>query len=212
MDRRPLRRAGGVVAGRRELIGAIRGSQIDTGGTLAPSERVPGAAGLETLHVRMERHSARRRSLWRAMSKRPGCRAPPRYPGLPTHPQFEVAQRTLRAGGGMLASSSPTARRGNVARRADAAAAHCFAGECPHDRSSPAVEAPPPDGRGALAAVGIPEGLVRVSVGLEDDDDLIADFDQALAAARARSGCTGVGPRKGDHHQHDSRRPSPRSP
>ena len=188
----------------RTLIGAVREMQIDTGGALAPFSAFLVLRGIETLHVRMERHAANALALARHLEAS-RTSAPVCYPGLPS-----IRRRAWRS-----ASCAPAAgcwpstlgdrrRRGGVPRRADAAAAHRVAGERPHDRGPSAVDHPSPAGRGGARGRGHSRGLVRVSVGLEDIDDLLADFDQALAAARhakatltRRHGVTGS---LGDHH------------
>ena len=93
---------GGSVAGSRELIKQVRATQIDTGGGLAPFNAFLVLRGLETLHVRMERHAQTALALARALE---ASVVPARvwYPGLPSHPQYAVAQRQLQSGGGMLA-------------------------------------------------------------------------------------------------------------
>jgi cystathionine beta-lyase/cystathionine gamma-synthase len=108
------------------------------------------------------------------------------YPGLPTHPQYEVAQRQLRSGGGMLAF--------DVGDR-EAAATLLDTLTLPPRTASlgsvrtiavhPASTTHRQLDEAALERAGIPQGLIRVSVGLEDAEDLLADFDAALNAARA---------------------------
>jgi cystathionine beta-lyase/cystathionine gamma-synthase len=108
------------------------------------------------------------------------------YPGLPSHPQFNVAQRVLRAGGGMLAL--------DLGDRA-AAAAFLDALTIPPRTASlgsvRTIAVHPPSSthrqldEAALKQAGISAGLVRVSVGLEDVADLAADFERGLAAAAA---------------------------
>jgi O-succinylhomoserine sulfhydrylase len=108
------------------------------------------------------------------------------YPGLPSHPQFAVAQRLLRAGGGMLAF--------DVGER-HAAEAFLDALTIPPRTASlgsvRTIAVHPPssthrqlDDEG-LREAGISQGLVRVSVGLEDVSDLAADFERGLSAASA---------------------------
>ena len=92
----------GAVAGRRELIDEVRAVEIDTGGIAAPFTAFLVLRGMETLHVRMERHCANALAIARYLESQPEVRAV-RYPGLASHPQAAVAQRELRAGGGMLA-------------------------------------------------------------------------------------------------------------
>ncbi len=174
--------AGGV-SGRADLIAAIRRVQIDTGGTLAPQSAFLVLRGIETLHVRMERHSANALALARQLES--SGLDTVYYPGLPSHPQFDVAQRQLRAGGGMLAFE--LADRRSAEAFLDALALPPRTASLGSVRTI-AVHPPSSTHRqldsAELARIGIPDGLVRVSVGLEEIDDLIADFDQALAAAR----------------------------
>lgn len=177
---------GGVVVGDRARIDAVRAVQIDTGASLAPFSAFLVLRGLETLHVRMERHSQSALALAR-MLEASGAVEAVYYPGLPSHPQFAVAQRVLRSGGGMLAI--------DLGDRS-AAAAFIDALTLPPRTASlgsvrtMAVHPPSTTHRqlddAALRRTGIRHGLVRVSVGLEETDDLIADFEQALAASRDR--------------------------
>jgi cystathionine beta-lyase/cystathionine gamma-synthase len=172
----------GVVAGDRERVAAVRQIQIDTGGTAAPLSAFLVLRGIETLHVRMERHSANALALARALEGADGVRAM-YYPGLPSHPQFATAQRLLAAGGGMLALDV-----------GDRGAAEAFINALlipPRTASLGSVQTicvhPPSTTQrqlddAALAAAGIPPGLVRVSVGLEEIEDLIDDFRAGLAA------------------------------
>ncbi|MEP7158438.1 MAG: aminotransferase class I/II-fold pyridoxal phosphate-dependent enzyme [Chloroflexota bacterium] len=174
----------GSVVGRKELIDDIRQVQIDTGGTLSPQSAFLVLRGIETLHVRMERHSSNALALARHLEA--SGVAPVHYPGLPSHPQFAVAQRQLRAGGGMLAFELADRHAAEALldgltlppRTASLGSVRTIAVHPPSTTHRQLDAA-------ALAAIGIPEGLVRVSVGLEEIDDLIADFDSALAAARA---------------------------
>lgn len=176
---------GGIVVGSRERIAQVRSVQIDTGGGIAPLSAFLVLRGLATLHVRMERHAANALALARHLEQRDEI-STVWYPGLASHPQFAVAQRQLRAGGGMLAFDL-----------GDRHAAEMLLNELtipPRTASLGSVRTiavhPPStthrelDAEG-LRSAGIPEGLIRVSVGLEDIDDLIADFDHALGAVSA---------------------------
>jgi methionine-gamma-lyase len=176
---------GGVVAGPRERIAAVREVATETGGIVSPLVAFLILRGIETLAVRMERHAASALALARHLEES----TVPRqvfYPGLPSHPQHEVARRQLRSGGGMLALD--LGERG-------AAAAFLDALRLPQRTASLgsvftiAIHPPSTSHRqlddAALAASGIPAGLVRVSVGLEDVEDLIADVTAGLEAARS---------------------------
>ena len=174
----------GVVAGRRERMEAVRRVSIDTGGIVAPFSAFLVLRGLQTLHVRMDRHTQSAATLAAHLKAHPAVRSVA-WPGLTSHPQSAVAQRQLRAGGGMLAI--------------DLGVREVAAGFIDALRLPPvtatlgsvvtyAVHPPTATHRQLsaeqLAATGkSPAGLVRISVGLEDIDDLLADMDQALAAA-----------------------------
>jgi methionine-gamma-lyase len=173
----------GVVAGRRERLEAVRRVSIDTGGIVAPFSAFLVLRGLQTLHVRMDRHTRSAATLAAHLDAHPAVRSVA-WPGLPSHPQADVAARQLRAGGGMLAIDLGTR---------DAAAGFIDALRLPPVTATLgsvvtyAVHPPTATHRQLsaeqLAAAGIPPGLVRISVGLEDVDDLLADVDQALAIA-----------------------------
>ena len=176
---------GGVVAGRIDLLSEVRRVAIDTGASMAPFSAFLVLRGLETLHVRMERHSQTALALARQIESSAAARAT-WYPGLASHPQYEVAQRQLRSGGGMLAFDIGDRRAAEVLldaltlppRTASLGSVRTIA-------VHPASTTHRQLDDAQLERAGIPHGLVRVSVGLEDADDLLADFDHALAAARA---------------------------
>jgi methionine-gamma-lyase len=175
----------GSVAGSRELVSRVKALEVDAGGIAAPFTAFLVLRGIETLHVRMERHCATALALARFLEARPEV-ASVMYPGLASHPQAAVAQRQLRAGGGMLAL--------DLGERA-AAAAFLDALSIPPRTASlgsiQTIAVHPPSSthrqlsKTELLEAGIPQGLVRISVGLEDVDDLAADFSVGLAAARA---------------------------
>ncbi|MDQ3937482.1 MAG: aminotransferase class I/II-fold pyridoxal phosphate-dependent enzyme [Chloroflexota bacterium] len=173
----------GVVVGSRRRIEAVRAVQIDTGGSLSPFSAFLVLRGIETLHVRMERHARSALALARHLEQSEVVRAV-HYPGLPSHPQFALARRLLRSGGGLLAF--------DLGAR-DAAGAFLDALRlAPRTASLGSVRTicvhPPStthrqlDEHG-LNESGIPAGLIRVSVGLEETEDLIADLDRALKAS-----------------------------
>lgn len=184
---------GGAVVGDVERIAALRLVQVDTGASLAPLSAFLILRGVATLHVRMERHASNALALARALEGRDGVDAV-YYPGLPSHPQASVAQRLLRAGGGMLAVDLGERKVAAAfldaltvpARTASLGSVMTIAVH-PPSMTHRQLDSP------ALAAAGIREGLVRVSVGLEDVDDLITDFEHALnVATGTTTGTTGT--------------------
>jgi cystathionine gamma-synthase/O-acetylhomoserine (thiol)-lyase len=179
----------GVVCGSSDLIAAIRDVQVDTGGSLAPHSAFLALRGLSTLALRMERHSATAAALAAWLERQDGV-ARVYHPSLASHPQRDVAGRQLSLGGGMLAFELADGR--------PAGAAFIDALSIPPITASlgsiftMVVHPPSTTHRqlddAALTDAGISPGLLRCSVGLEDLDDLVADFERGLIAARASGG------------------------
>ncbi|OGO55661.1 MAG: hypothetical protein A2V85_16865 [Chloroflexi bacterium RBG_16_72_14] len=176
----------GAVVGSAERIAAVRSAQIDTGATLGPFAAFLVLRGIATLAVRMERQARTAAALAAWLERRDGV-SRVIYPGLASHPQRDVAERILDSGGAMLSVDLAGGREAGRAffdaltipeRTASLGSVHTMVVH-PPTSSHRALDA------AALAAAGIGEGLLRVSVGLEDEADLVADFDAALAAARA---------------------------
>jgi cystathionine beta-lyase/cystathionine gamma-synthase len=176
---------GGIVCASEENTLRLRDTVIHTGGTMAPLEAWLSMRGLMTLALRMERHSASALALAEFLERHPKVERV-RYPGLPSHPQHEVARRLLPKGfGGMLALEVAGGMDGGT-RFCDsldvAWVATSLGGThtlVSHAASTTHRQMDPQ----ARRAAGIAEGLVRVSVGLEDIEDLIEDFDRALENA-----------------------------
>jgi len=185
----------GVVAGSRERVHAVRRVQVDTGATLAPLAAFLVLRGLPTLAVRMERQAATAAALATLLEGRPGVERV-HYPGLASHPQHDLAARQLRLPGAMLAFELADGRAAGAAfvdalaipeRTASLGSIHTIvahAASTTHRQLDAAQ----------LAAAGIGPGLLRVSVGLEDEEDLVADVEAALDAARAAGGDGGARP------------------
>jgi methionine-gamma-lyase len=177
----------GAVAGRADLIRQVREAEIETGGMIAPFAAFLVLRGMETLHVRMDRHASSAQTLARSLEARPEVRRVV-YPGLESHPQAEVARRELRNGGGLMAV--------DLGDRAVASAFIDGLTIPPRTASLGSIQTlvvhPPSSTHrqlddSQLAATGISQGMVRVSVGLEDIEDLLADVDAALAGALGTS-------------------------
>jgi methionine-gamma-lyase len=175
----------GVVCSSERDMHRLREVVIETGGTMAPLEAWLAIRGLATLELRMERHSSSAHAVAEALEAHPKVERV-HYPGLPTHPQHEVALRELRGGfGGMLAFE--------VEGGVEAGKRFCDALQLAwvatslggtttlvgHAASTTHRQLDPE----ARRAAGIGDGLVRVSIGLEDADDLLEDFERALEKA-----------------------------
>jgi cystathionine gamma-synthase/O-acetylhomoserine (thiol)-lyase len=176
----------GAVVGSRDRIAAVRSAQIDTGASLGPFAAFLVMRGIATLAVRVERQARSAAALAALLDDRDGV-ARVLYPGLASHPQHAVAKRILDSGGAMLAVELAGGREAGRAffdalripeRTASLGSVHTMVVH-PPTSSHRALDA------AALAQAGIAEGLLRVSVGLEDEADLLDDFVQALSAAQA---------------------------
>ncbi len=181
----------GVVAGRDELIRKVEKVQINTGATIGPFDAFLVLRGILTLAVRAERHAQTAAALASWLERQEGVERV-LYPGLPSHPQHDVAMRQFRPGvaGGMLAIE---VAGGREAGRAIIDALTLTELTASLGGVFTMVVHPPSTSQrqmsGAeLAAAGITPGLLRISVGLEDLEDLQDDLAMALAVARNVAG------------------------
>ncbi len=178
---------GGIVVGDLDLLAAIRAARIDLGGSLAPDEAFLLHRGLATLPLRVARHCTTAARVAEAMSEH---RAVERvdYPGLAAHPQHLLASKLFDAGPdgtryGAIVTITPRGGREAGFRLADRlkvgrvatslGGAHTVASHVASTTHRQFDDT-------ALAAAGIAPGAVRVSIGLEDPEDLIRDLQQAL--------------------------------
>ena len=181
---------GGSVCGSTERIAAVKSVEIDTGGTLAPLAAFLVLRGIATLAIRMTRHAASARTLAEWLADQSGV-ARVYQPDLASHPQHAVAARQFPHASGMfafeLAGEPAAARAAGEAfinaltipeRTASLGSIHTIVAHPPTTTHRQYDEV-------QLVEAGISAGLLRVSVGLEDVEDLIADFGQALEAARS---------------------------
>jgi cystathionine beta-lyase/cystathionine gamma-synthase len=175
---------GGAVAGRRELVGRVADIRRSTGGNLDPAAAYDLIRGMKTLEVRVLRQNDTALRVARALEGHAKV-AWVRYPFLPSHPDHALARRLLAGGGGVLSFSV----RGGfeaVARVHDAlriVARASSLGGVESLASIPVISSHRHASDADLAAQGIDRGTLRVSVGLEDPDDLVADLLQALERA-----------------------------
>ena len=178
----------GVVAGSSALVRGVEKAQIDLGATLGPFDAFLVLRGILTLAVRAERHARTALALADWLERQDGVTRV-LYPGLPSHPQHEVAVRQFRPGafGGMLAIEVAGGRDAGRAvidaltlteLTASLGSVHTMVVHPPSTSQRQMSE-------DELLAAGITPGLLRVSVGLEDLEDLQDDLGVGLAAARA---------------------------
>ena len=171
----------GAVAGSNSVVEEVTRLMKLWGSSLDPHSAWLIDRGMRTLSVRMERHNLNGMALATWASAHPAI-ARVHYPGLASHPDHALAKRLLGGYGGMLglelaggsaATEHMLGRLQLIAHAPSLAGVESLVSE-PRLTSHRALG---PEGR---AAMGIPDGFLRVSCGLEDADDLIADLEQAL--------------------------------
>ncbi|MCX8566567.1 MAG: O-succinylhomoserine sulfhydrylase (EC 2.5.1.-) [Glomeribacter sp. 1016415] len=181
----------------RVLGGAIVGSKAlmqekifpfvrNAGPTLSAFNAWVLLKGMETLTVRLERQSKNALTLAQWLLTQPVVDQV-FYPGLPSHPQYELAQRQQRAGGALLSfevkGATPEAKRANAWRLIDETRLCSITGNLGDTRTTithPATTTHSRISPQARAAAGITEGLIRLAVGLEHSDDLQQDLARGL--------------------------------
>jgi cystathionine gamma-synthase len=173
---------GGVVVGRDPAVGdELAFIQNAAGAVPGPFDAWLALRGVKTLALRMGRHSASGLAIAEWLTTRPGIERV-LYPGLPDHPGHEIAKRQMPNGfGGMV--SFILAAGGDSARRV-AASTRIFTLAESLGGVESLIEQPATMTHLSVAesALAVPPGLVRLSVGIEDLEDLIADLEQALRA------------------------------
>jgi cystathionine gamma-lyase/cystathionine beta-lyase/cystathionine gamma-lyase/homocysteine desulfhydrase len=161
-----------------EWIGFVQNS---IGAILSPMDSFLVLRGTKTLAVRMEAHDKNGRQVAAFLQEHPGVEKV-YYPGLTSHPQHELAKRQQTGFGGMV--SFETGSLANAAKVLDNVKL-CTLGESLGGVetliSHPATMTHASVPENARAALGITDGLVRISVGIEDVEDILADLDQALS-------------------------------
>ncbi|HYQ80677.1 MAG TPA: cystathionine gamma-synthase [Anaeromyxobacteraceae bacterium] len=176
---------GAVLTGDGELHRRLAFLQNAVGAVPSPMDSFLVLRGLKTLPLRMERHAENAMRLARFLEAHSQVERV-HYPGLPSHPQHALARRQMTGFGGMLAF---VLRGGLPAARAFLSAVRVFACAESLGGVESLIEHPaimthaslPPETRERL---GIADGFIRVSAGVEHADDLLEDLERGLAAAR----------------------------
>ncbi len=156
--------------------------QKAAGGIMSPFEAFLVLRGIRTLPLRMKQHEANGRAVAEFLSTQPKIKRLS-YPGLKSHPQYALACKQQRGFGSMLSfdlGSRAAAARFLGAIKIFLNAESLGGVESLASHSATTTHAALSDAE--RAAVGITEGLIRLSIGIEDKDDLIGDLEQALAA------------------------------
>ncbi|MFZ2907340.1 MAG: aminotransferase class I/II-fold pyridoxal phosphate-dependent enzyme [Cyclobacteriaceae bacterium] len=176
---------GGAILGTKELIKEIRFFTRHTGPSMSPFNAWVLSKSLETLAVRMERHCQNALALAEYLEKNESV-LKVKYPFLPSHPQHALAKKQMRLGGGIVTfeikGGLDQGRRflnslkmiSHTPNLGDARTIAIHPASTTHSKLTEEER----------NAVGITTGLIRISVGLEDVKDIIADVEQAIQASR----------------------------
>ena len=176
---------GAVLVSDPGLYDRLKFLQNAVGAVASPFDSFLVLRGLKTLHLRMARHAENALALARFLEGHPQVEKV-LYPGLPSHPQHELARRQMKTPGGMLAF---VIRGGLPAATAFLKSLEVFACAESLGGVESLIEHPaimthasvPPEVR---AALGIADGFIRISAGVEDVEDLRADLERGFAAVR----------------------------
>ena len=175
------RAIGGIILASKELIQQVRFFCRHTGPALSPFNSWIFSKSLETLAVRMDRHCENALKLATFLEQHPDVEIV-KYPYLPSHPQYELAKRQMRAGGGIVTFII----KGGVERCRRFLDATIMASHSANLGDTRTIVTHPASTTHSKltdedrASVGILPGSIRISVGLEHSDDIIAEIKQAL--------------------------------
>ena len=174
---------GGVVVGNKELIKQMYLFVRNTGPSMSPFNAWVLSKSLETLYVRMDKHAENALYIAKKLEGNAALESV-KYPFLPSHPQFAIAQKQMKNGGGVLTFELKSGIEGGrkflnsltwlsmTNNLGDSRTLASHPASTTHSKLSEAER----------AAVGITPGLIRLSVGLEHPDDILEEILQALAS------------------------------
>ena len=173
----------GVIVGDKEFVGKCRmfGLKDLTGAVLSPFDAFLMARGMKTLDIRMERHCANAKKLAEFFEAHPAV-SKVYYPGLESFEGHETAMKQMKLPGGMIALELKADKAATAAalNKLELCTVAVSLGDAETLVEHPATMTHSTYSAEGLKAAGISEGLVRVSVGLEDAEDIIADFKAVL--------------------------------
>ena len=172
---------GGIVVGKKELIHQIYLFCRSTGPALSPFNAWVLSKSLETLDVRMERHASNALTIAKALENNPAIEWL-KYPYLPSHPQYDIARKQMKNGGGIVCFNLKGGLQSgkiflNSLRMLSLTA---NLGDTRSIASHPASTTHAKLSEEERLATNITAGLIRISVGLEHVDDILEDILQAL--------------------------------
>lgn len=175
--------AGALVSKTEELGERLHFAQFATGGTLGPHDSFLVLRGIKTLHIRVQRHSENGAEVVKYLSNHPLINQV-FYPGLTTHPHYEIAKKQMIGGfGGMVSFTFKSGLKADAVKFLENLKIITLAeslGGVESLANHPALMTHASIPAEKRAEIGITDDLVRLSIGIEDIEDLIADLEQAF--------------------------------
>ena len=173
---------GGLIAGKQTLIDEIQGFARHSGPALSPFNAWVISKSLETLAVRMDRHSENAMKLANWLENHPQVELV-KYPFLPSHPKYDIAKKQMKAGGGIVTFivKGGLEKGRQFLNNLQLVSITANLGDTRSIATHPASTTHSKLTEAERQEVGILPGLIRISVGLEHIDDIIKDIEQALA-------------------------------
>ena len=175
----------GAVLGSKDIIKEVRTLSKITGPTMSAFTAWLLSKSLETLSVRMERHCENALKLARVLEKHPEVNWV-KYPFLPSHPQYKLARRQMKLGGGLLSFElkGGAGRARKFLNALQMLSITSNLGDTRTTLTNPATTTHSKLTKEERKASGISDGMIRVSTGLEHIDDIWADFKQAIEKSK----------------------------
>ncbi|WP_320814309.1 cystathionine gamma-synthase [Flavobacterium sp.] len=175
--------AGALIVKDKELGEKLHFAQFATGGTLGPMDSYLILRGIKTLHLRVQRHSENGATVANFLDKHPLVKRV-YYPGLESHPHYEIANKQMHGGyGGMVTFTFNSGKMEDAVKFLEKVKIFTLAeslGGVESLANHPATMTHASVPAEKRAEIGITDDLVRLSVGIEDIDDLLQDLQQAL--------------------------------
>ena len=174
---------GGVVVGNKDLIKQLYLFVRNTGPSMSPFNAWVLSKSLETLYVRMDKHAENALYIAKKLEDNPALKNV-KYPFLPSHPHYDIAQKQMKNGGGVLTFELKAGIDGGrkFLNSLTWLSMTNNLGDTRTIASHPASTTHSKLSEAERAAVGITPGLIRLSVGLEHPDDIVEEILQALAS------------------------------
>lgn len=173
---------GGVVVSSKDMINSMKRTAVLSGGTMGTHEAWLCIRGLKTLHLRMEGHAKNAQKVAEFLESHPRVEHV-NYPGLESHPQHQIARKQMSGYGGMLSfevrGGIESGRRLMNSLKLMSLAVSLGSVDTLIEHPASMTHAVMP--KEVRERLGITDGLVRISVGVEDEEDIIADLEQGLA-------------------------------